>query len=497
MATHARTLLIIDDDKSFLSALERALKRDFDVVTASDEAAALKAFGDGPDVVLLDIRLDESDDHDRSGVKLLKRFLEAQRGVPVVMTSAYGDIETAVECMRLGATDFIQKADFFQKSAGLDELRQRLKTALEHARLSRQVEQLEERLERLEPAELVGASPQLQHIKQLIQVVAQEGYVTVLIRGETGTGKELVAHAIHRLGWRAKGPFVSVAIAALNPNLIESELFGHEAGAFTGASARRLGYIERAKGGGLFFDEIGDLPSDAQLKLLRFLEERKFSRVGSTNEISVDVQIICATNRDLEKAVAEGRIREDLYFRLKSLQIVLPPLRERPGDIPLLVAHFLKLFRRQGRTRITEISEEATEVLRKYQWPGNIRELKAVLERANIYANYHGHLRIEKEDLPQELSAATESVVAPEARFALNKNAGDGIDLDVELARVELSYIEEALRLNEERKTEASKFLGLNDRFALRRRAKNILRNYPSLAAEVPTVQRLYGKEAD
>lgn len=493
MATQSPTLLIVDDDTAFLGALERALRRDFVIVTASTEASALEAFSSGPDIVLLDIRLNESDEQNRSGVELLKRFLETQPSIPVVMTSAYGDIETAVECMRFGATDFIQKSDFFQKSAGLSELRQRLKTALEHARLSRQVEHLEEQLGRLQSDELVGQAPQFQQIKQLIQVVAQDGYVTVLIRGETGTGKELAARAIHQLGWRAKGPFVSLAIAALNQNVIESELFGHEAGAFTDAKGRHIGYIERAKGGVLFFDEIGELPAEAQLKLLRFLEERKFSRVGSTNEISVDVQIVCATNRDLEKAVEEERIRQDLYFRLKSMQIILPPLRERPDDIPLLTSHFLRLFFKQGRTRITEVSSEAATILRRYQWPGNIRELRAVLERANIYANYHGHQLIEKEDLPFEL--LSNAVV--ETKQATQRKLHAGITLDVELARVELSYIEDALSLTEERKAEAWKLLGLNDRFALLRRVKSLLRNYPDLGAEFPTVRKLYGKGTD
>lgn len=489
----APTLLIVDDDKTFLSALERALKRDFTVDTATDKESAVRAFAAEPDIVLLDIRLVDSDDQDRSGVGLLKTFLEAQPGAPVVMTSAYGDIETAVECMRLGAADFIQKADFFRKAAGIKDLRQRLKAALEHAQLSRKVVQLEERLERLEPTEIIGDSAQLRQTRQLTQAVAHDGYVTVLIRGETGTGKELVAHDIHRLGWRTKEPFVSVAIGALNPSLIESELFGHEAGAFTGASRRHIGYIERAKGGLLFFDEVGDLPGDAQLKLLRFLQERTFSRVGSTHEIGIDVQIVCATNRDLEKAIAEGRIREDLYFRLKTLEIALPPLRERDDDVALLTAHFLKLFCNQGRTRITQVSPEAAEVLRKYRWPGNVRELKAVLERANIYANYHNHPRIEKEDLPLELLSAAAPGVKPGSAARVR----DGIDLDVELARVELSYIEEALKLTEERKTETWKLLGLNDRFALLRRTKNLLKSHPALGTEFPTVQRLYGKEAD
>lgn len=488
--TQLPTLLIVDDDEAFLGSLERALKRNFETVIASDEAGALRAFGGEPDVVLLDIRLDESDPHNRGGVKLLQQILETQPGVPVVMTSAYGDIETAVECMRLGAADFIHKLDFSQKPAGLKELRQRLMAALDRAQLSRKVEQLEEQLKRLEPVEIVGASSRLNEIKELIRVVAQEGYVTTLITGETGTGKEMVAHAIHRLGRRAKGPFVAVAIPALNPNLIESELFGHEQGAFTGAKARHVGYIEKAKGGVLFFDEIGDLPGEAQLKLLRFLEERTFSRVGSTHEISVDVQIVCATNRDLEEAIAQGAMREDLYFRLKSFQMHLQPLRDRLDDIDLLTASFLKHFRAQGRTQIAEISHDAADALRKYHWPGNVRELKAVLERANIYANYHGHARIEKEDLPLELLKN----VTPETKSAPRVDLDAGIDLDAELARVECSYIERALSLTEERKTEAWKLLGLNDRFALLRRAKNLLRSYPELGAEFPTVQKLYGK---
>ena len=486
-------LLIVDDDRSFLRALGRALKANFSVSTAAGEQEALQAFAVGPDIILLDIRLDEAEPQNRAGVELLKRFLAMRSGIPVVMTSAYGDMDIAVECMRLGAADFIDKADLFATPSGLSELRQRLNSALERARLSRKVEQLEEQLERLEPINLVGVSPQLTQTKQLLPVVAQDGYVTVLIRGETGTGKELVAHAIHRLGWRSKEPFVSVTVAALNPSLVESELFGHEVGAFTGAAKRRIGYIEKAKGGCLLFDEIGDLSPELQLKLLRFLEERRFSRVGSSLEMQVDVQILCATNRDLESAVSEGRIREDLYFRLKSLEIVLPPLRERRQDILLLCDHFLGLFRQQGRSRIQEMAGAAAEVLLSYQWPGNVRELRAVLERANIYATYHGHTEIQKEDLPLELLTAATSpeFVRPEESFR------DGINLSLELARAEFSYIEGALRATEERKNEAWKLLGLNDRFALLRRAKSLLQSYPQLAAEFPLVNKLYGKDGN
>jgi DNA-binding NtrC family response regulator len=477
-------LLIVDDNTSLLASLARALKREFAILTATDATTARKLFTEQPDIVILDIRLNEQDTQDKTGIELLREFLRAERSVPVIMFSAYSDVETAVECMRLGAVDFLPK------SAGINELRQRLKRALENAHLSRQVTQLEERLRQLDPIELIGSSLAVAEIKEQTQMVARDGYVTVLIRGETGTGKELVARAIHRIGWRAREPFVPVAIATLNPNLIETELFGHEAGAFTGAKERRIGFVEKAKRGVLFLDEIGDLPADAQLKLLRFLEERKFSRVGSTEEIEVDVQIVAATNRDLEDAVQQGKIRKDLYFRLKSLQIFLPTLSHRLDDVPLLADHFLTLFRQQGRTKISELDPGTLEKLMSYSWPGNVRELKAVLERAIIYASFKGRQRLEKEDLPLEV---LNTAASDFQRLVESKLREGGVDIERELARLELSYIEQALRLTEERKTEAWKLLGLNDRFALLRRAKSLLRSFPAIASEFPLVQKLYG----
>lgn len=479
-------VLLIDDDGRFLVSTERVLRREFEVLCASDRPSALASLREEPDVVLLDIRLDESDSGDRSGMELLREILSARAHLPVVMFSAYGNVETAVECMRLGAVDFIQKP------ANISELRQRLRAALEFARLSRRVRQLEERLQQLDPADLVGESPQMTRVKEAIQMVAGDGYVTVLLRGETGTGKELAARAVHRVGPRSSQPFVPVAVAALNLNLVESEMFGHEAGAFTGARERRIGFVERAKRGVLFLDEVGDLPPEAQLKLLRFLEERRFSRVGNSDEIDIDVQIVAATNRDLEEAVAAGHIRKDLYYRLKSVQVFLPPLRERLGDLPLLVAKFLQQFREQGRTRICDVSDEAMAALARYHWPGNVRELKAALERAIIYANYAGHRNVEREDLPREIFEPAGTAPLQAAQITPR-----GVDLDRELARTELAYVEGALGLTEERKTEAWKLLGLNDRFALRRRVRALLETYPELAADFPTVRRLYGREAN
>jgi two-component system, NtrC family, response regulator AtoC len=477
-------LFIVDDNEDFIESLRQALQDEYFISSAVNREHAHGVIRSGCDIMLLDVRLDEADKANRDGLVLLRDFHAQLLNVPIVMMTAYGDVGVAVEAMREGA------ADFLQKPFDLPKLRAALANALERTRLRERISTLQQDYARVEPGELVGESTQIAEVRRLIQMVALDGYVTVLIRGETGTGKELVARSIHRVGRRAEEPFVPVAIASLNPNLVESELFGHEAGAFTGAKGRRVGLIEKAKRGILFLDEIGDLPAEAQLKLLRFLEERRFSRVGSSDELEVDVQVLAATNRNLEEAVDRGLIRQDLYFRLKSIQIFLPSLKERAADIQPLVRHFLKLFREQGRTRITQISTDAMRSLVRYQWPGNVRELRAVIERATIYANYNSHQQVEEEDLPLEVLNTT--IHSNKTPHQLEIGSG-GVNLDSELAKLELSYIEEALRITQERKTEAWKLLGLNDRFALLRRSKVLLQRYPSLASEFPTVQRLYG----
>lgn len=484
MSINRPKLLIVDDERYLLASLRRALRHEYTVLTAADRVEALREIAKQPDIVLLDIRLNAEDARDRSGVELLREMSAGGFDAPVVMFSAYGDVETVVSCMRHGATDFVQK------SASMEELRQRLSTALEHARLSRQVIHLEERLQRLDPTQLVGESAAIEEVKRHIFMVASDGIVTVLVRGETGTGKELVARAVHRIGRRAREPFVPVSVAALNSNLVESELFGHEPGAYTGARERRIGFIEKARRGILFLDEIGELPVETQLKLLRFLEERRFARVGSSEEQQADLQIVAATNRPLEEAVAQGRMREDLYFRLRGAEIFLPPLRERRVDIPLLASHFLGLFRAQGRTRIKRVGEVAMHALTGYAWPGNVRELKTVIERAIIYANHADRDTLEAADLPMDAlhAPAHSGRTGGSAAFAQ-----DGVILDLELAKTELAYIEEALRLTSESKSGAWKLLGLNDRFALLRRVKVLYARYPELAETFPTVRRLYG----
>ncbi|MCG3155116.1 MAG: Regulatory protein AtoC [bacterium] len=479
-------LLIVDDNRQYASSLRRALQEEYAVSTAGDKVEARAAFRKGCDLVLLDLRLDEQEVNNREGLELLHELHQEHRDLPIVMMTAYGDVDIAVLAMKEGA------ADFLPKPFDLAKLRVTLSNVLDRARQRQVISSLKQDFARIEPGELVGQSVAMENIRRLVQMAAQDGHVTVLIRGETGTGKELVARAIYQKGWRSKEPFVPVVVAALNPNLIESELFGHEAGAFTGAASRRIGYLEKAKGGVLLLDEIGELPSETQVKLLRFLEERSFSRVGSSDSIEVDVQILVATNRNLEEAISEGRIRQDLYFRLKSLDIFLPPLRERLDDIPLLVQHFLDLFCKQGRTKITQISAEAMSALTKYQWPGNVRELKAVLERAVIFANFNNHPSISRDDLPLEILSPS----SQQAETAFQVQIGeDGVALDQHLARWELSYIEAALRSTKGRKTEAWKLLGLNDRFALHRRVTALFKKFPHLTSEYPFVQELYTKE--
>jgi DNA-binding NtrC family response regulator len=274
--------------------------------------------------------------------------------------------------------------------------------------------------------------------------------------------------------------------------MLEAELFGHEAGAFTGATSRRMGVIEKASRGVLFLDEIGDLPCPVQLKLLRFLESKTFSRVGNSEEIAVDLQIVAATNADLSRRVAEGLMRDDFYFRLRKVEIHMPALRDRAEDIPLLADHFLDLFRRQNRTKVEGLSDEARSALVRYDWPGNVRELKSALERAVIYSNRHGYSRVMLDDLPREVLAYS----SVPTRLGTAANVGD-LDghLDEALARAELAHIEKALKAAGGRKDEAWKLLGLNDRFALRRRVGVVLRRHPQVAQQFPLVWRLYSRK--
>jgi DNA-binding NtrC family response regulator len=374
----ARTrLLLVDDEPEIGWILARALgEMGFEVATAETAQAALAAFeSQAPELVLLDLRLPDGD-----GLDVLRRIRELDEHVPVIMLTGHGTIESAVRAMKGGAFDYLIKP------VHLEEVRVVIEKALETRRLVAEVHTLRAAMRaRASPEDLVGGSPAMEELRQFIARVAPYD-VSILIRGESGTGKELVAHAIHGQSKRRRGPFIPLDCAALPETLVESELFGHERGAFTGATQRRLGRFELAHTGTLFLDEIGNLPLSTQMKLLRVLEDRAITRLGGRGQVPIDVRIVAATHVSFEDALREGRFREDLYHRLNEFTIQVPPLRERTEDIPVLVEHFLARLGAELEKPVPGATPEAVAALRAYAWPGNVRELRNALKRAAVLA---------------------------------------------------------------------------------------------------------------
>jgi DNA-binding NtrC family response regulator len=367
-------ILVVDDEKLIRWSLKERLTREGHTVTEAEDGKAAVACLDAelPDLVLLDMKLPDTD-----GLTILRSVLERAPQLPVIIITAYSTVDTAVEAMRLGAYDYVSKP------FDMDELTITVKRALEASTLRREVQsRVREEKARFGIHNLVGKSRPMQEIGALVHKVSQSQASTVLIRGESGTGKDVIARAIHFESGRADKPFMNITCTALQDTLLESELFGHEKGAFTDAKNQKKGLFELANNGTVFLDEIGDMSPTLQAKLLRALEERAFRRVGGSQDIKVDVRIIAATNRPLEKLIEEKKFREDLYYRLNIITIDVPPLRERRQDIPLLVDHFLKRFSTEFRKNVTDISGEALRKLEAYEWPGNVRELKNVIERA-------------------------------------------------------------------------------------------------------------------
>jgi two-component system response regulator HydG len=392
-------ILVIDDNETVRDGVATVLHRmGHRAMAAPGGAQGLKAFESDPDaidVVITDLRMEDVD-----GMDVLRGVLAARADAVVMLITAHGSVRTAVEAMQAGALDFIEKP------FPADLLREKVTRAVEaaeqrrsSARLRNENAYLRETLrgDDAGPLErLFGSSPQMARVHQLVRKVAGADS-TVHIHGESGTGKELVASAIHELSPRAAGPFVKVNCGAISDSLLESELFGHEKGAFTDAVKRRLGRFELADGGTLFLDEIGEITPAMQVRLLRVLQERTFERVGGEKPVEVDVRIVTATNRDLRREVAEGRFREDLYYRLAIIPIELPPLRERPGDVAELAAHFLGRLAGRTRSAARRIAPDALEALQSYAWPGNVRELENVMEQALVFAEGE---TIGVEDLP-------------------------------------------------------------------------------------------------
>ncbi len=425
-------ILIVDDEKTQREMLQGFLeKQGYKVLTASGGEEALKIFEMFPvELVLVDHRMD-----DMNGDELLEKMRVASPLVRAIMITAYGNVTTAVKVMQLGADDFMEKP------VDLTSLLEKIRRIEKSITVQQESEKIAESLEEIElPISIIGSSRAMKELLSLIYRIAPTEWAA-LIHGETGTGKELVARLIHLMGPRKDGPFVEVNCAAIPENLFESELFGHEKGAFTGAAARRRGRFELAAGGTLFLDEVGELPLHLQAKLLRTLQEKKVSRVGSEKEIDVDARVLTATNKDLKKMVTEGSFREDLFFRLNVLELVVPPLRERRDDIVELVDYFLKKYAING----IAFESEAMSQLVKYNFPGNVRELEHMIQR--LVTLVRGSV-IEVSDLPPEIREHQEK----------------GGLLSKRLAEVERNMLLAALEEHHWVQTKAAESLGISER---------------------------------
>jgi two-component system NtrC family response regulator len=418
-------ILVVDDEATQRELVCGFLKKQgYEVTAASDGERALQLFRqEAVDLILTDQRMPGI-----SGLDLIKAARAINPEIPVIVMTAYGNIETAVEAMKAGASDYLAKP------LNLEELRHKIARVQERCRLYAENRDLRAALEDRHRIEgIIGDSGQMLEVASIVRRVAASE-ATVLIRGESGTGKELIAKAIHYAGARAAKPLIRVNCAALPDNLLESELFGHEKGSFTGAIAARKGRFELADGGTLFLDEIGDLPLHLQAKLLRVLQEREFERVGSSHPVKIDVRVLSATHRDLEALIKSGQFREDLYYRLNVVTIVLPPLRERRQDLPALMDHFLRVFAEKNGKKMRGFTREAREALLRYDYPGNVRELENLIERAVVLTRDdlidRGDLplSLEESDTPHEtqthLLAAVEGLERRMIRGALTRAGG-------------------------------------------------------------------------
>ncbi len=395
MATNKPVILIVDDERNTREGLQRAVEPSYTVLLADDAASAYRILeSQTVDVMLTDLRMPGED-----GMRLLRRATSLQNPPVCIMMTAYGSIDNAVQAMQAGAYHYLTKP------INLDELELVVQRALSSRRTEAENENLRQQLDQKYGMEnLVGASPPMLQVFDVIRQVAPSR-ASVLIEGETGTGKELIAHAVHNLSPRKNGPFVPVHAAALPSTLLESELFGHEKGAFTGALTDKPGCFELADHGAIFLDEIGEMPYELQAKLLRVLEERCFERVGGNKTIEVDVRLVAASNRNLKKLVAEGKFRDDLYYRLGVVTVTLPALRERRDDIPLLVRAFLDEFNAENGKNVTELTGDAMSVLMAYDWPGNVRELRNAIEQMVVLARSE---RLTVRDVPASIRGAAD-----------------------------------------------------------------------------------------
>jgi two-component system, NtrC family, response regulator PilR len=450
VATPSSRILVVDDERSMREMLEILLRREgYDVTVAENGAKAIALLQQRPfDMLISDVKMP-----DVGGVEVLRKAKELNPSIIGIMITAYGSKESIQEVLRL------QAADYLDKPFNVEELKYRIRKELERTQLKQENVLLKKALKSSHQfSNIIGSSNPMLAVFQLVEMIAPTSS-TVLITGESGTGKELVARAIHFNSPRKDRPFVALNCGALSETLLDSELFGHMRGAFTGADTNKKGLIEVAEKGTIFLDEIGEMSPVVQVKVLRMLQERKFRRLGGTDEIDADIRILAATNRDLSKMVTDGQFREDLFYRINVIPLRLPPLRERPDDIPLLAAHFITKFAAQMGKQVSGISGGALARLRQHGWPGNIRELENAMERAVALERTPTILQ---DSLPEQLQGpAPEPALAPVPADGLPEA---GFDLERHVQHIEREYIAEALRRASGVKVKAAELLGMSFR---------------------------------
>ena len=452
-AMPAARVLVVDDERSMRELLSIVLRRDgYEVLLAADGRAAVEMLKrERVDVLITDIRMPEM-----SGVDVLREAKRIDPDIISIIMTAFASTDTAVDALRLGAADYVHKSP-----NAANDLRLRVRKELERRRLQQENVLLKRQLGTPNKfANIIGSSSAMLSVFELIETIAPTGS-TVLITGESGTGKELVARAVHARSSRSDRPFVAVNCGALPDTLLESELFGHMRGAFTGADTNKKGLLEVAEKGTIFLDEIGEMSPMTQVKLLRVLQERKFRRLGGTEEVEANIRIIAATNRDLAKMVAAGEFREDLFYRINVIPVKLPALRERQEDIQALAGHFVEKFAAQMKKDIQGISGGAMTCLRSYSWPGNVRELENAIERAVALERTPAVL---PDSLPEAVRASDAASPAPGSQGIEESPLSDGFDLEQHVQGIEREYIMEALRRSNGVKKNAAELLGLSFR---------------------------------